>query len=349
MKHRLLQWLICPTCRSGGLLLRARRTRSVRVTRGHFTPEEGAPPGVDLAAGVEEEVVDGELTCAGCGAVWPIRGGVPRMLPAEVEEGPRSAHRWTTFDGGQPEWEENFLDLAQPLVPDDFLGRLVLDAGCGYGRHAFFAARYGAEVIALDSSADAVEAARENTRAHSRVHVVQGDLHRPPIRDGAMDLTYSFGVLHHLDAPELAFEALSQTVRPGGRLALWVYGPRQGLTLHIGNALRGATSGMDADQLHGLARNIARGLRLFSHTPYRVLGQLPVAGAVVRHLPVHDHHQWPFEVVVADVWDRLRIPVRHWFPRERLELMFTNAGYADVLVSRRVRNNETFRAQGIRR
>ncbi len=349
MKYRLLQWLACPACRGVDLRLETRRTRSVPITRGHFTPAEGEVPGVDLAAGREEEVMEGTLHCGDCGAHYPIRDGIPRMMPAGAAEGPATAHRWTTFDTARPEWEENFLDLSDPLVPGDFLGRLVLDAGCGYGRHAYFAARFGAEVIALDSSGDAVGAAAENTRSSSRVHAIQGSVYQPPLREGIVDLCYSYGVLHHLDDPDAAFEALGATVRTGGRLSLWVYGPRKGLTLHVSNALRGATAGMSPETLHGFSRNVARFLRLFSHTPYRVLGSVPVAGTVVRHLPVHDHHQWPFDVVVADVWDRLRIPVRHWFPREKLELMFTNAGYADVHVTRRVRNNETFRATGIRR
>jgi SAM-dependent methyltransferase len=349
MKHRLLHWLACPTCRSERLRLEARRTRTVRVTSDQFSPEEGVPDGVDRERGTETEVMDGLLCCDECGAKWPIQDGVPRMMPADAAVGPASAHRWTTFDAASPAWEENFLDLMHPLLPADFLGKTVLDAGCGYGRHAFFAARYGAEVIALDSSTDAISSAAANTKGCSRVHLVQGDVYRPPVRDGAMDHTWAFGLLHHLEQPERAFEALGQTVRSGGRLSLWTYGPRQGLTLHISNALRGASSGMTADQQHSLSKNIARALRLFSHTPYRFLAGVPVAGTVVSHLPVHDHHQWPFDVVVADIYDRLRIPVRHWFTRERLEGMLTNAGYADVQVSRRVRNNETFRASSVRR
>lgn len=53
--------------------------------------------------------------------------------------------------------------------------------------------------------------------------------------------------------------------------------------------------------------------------------------------------------MVADVYDRLRIPVRHWFTGEELETWLMEAGYADIRVSRRVRNNETFRALGTRR
>ena len=61
-----------------------------------------------------------------------------------------------------PHWEENFRSYFEPLVKrDDFAGKLVLDAGCGFGRHAFYAAKFGAEVLAMDLS-EAVEAAYEN-------------------------------------------------------------------------------------------------------------------------------------------------------------------------------------------
>jgi SAM-dependent methyltransferase len=349
VKYRLLQWLCCPACGATNLTANATQTEERPLTSARLDSASQPPRGMDPVRRTETEILTGSLQCDSCAAAYAIRDGIPRMLATESEEGPTTAHRFTTFDTAQPAWEESFLDYAAPLEPKDFLGRVVLDAGCGYGRHAWFAARYGAEVIAMDSSADAVASAAANTRELGDVHVVQGDLFRPPVRDEAFDVVYCFGVLHHLEQPELAITALGERLRSGGRLALWVYGHRQGATLVINNALRGATSGMEPDQLHKLCRVIATGLRLFSHTPYVLLNGVPVAREVVSHLPVHEHHKWPYDVVVADVFDRLRIPVHHWFSREQLELLLTNEGYANVQVTRRIRNNETFRVLGTRR
>ncbi len=349
MKYRLLQWLACPACRGSDFELHTHRSQTRPLFRGQVQDEDRDQPGLDLDRLQESEVVEGALVCGPCGATYPIRDGIPRMLPPGSEEGPSTAHRLTEIDSLQPAWEENFRDLAEPLEPADFLGRRVLDAGCGFGRHAVHAARYGAEVFALDSSVDAVESTARNTASLARVHVVQGDLLRPPFREGAFDLVYCFGVLHHLEQPRAAFDALTLLVAPGGRLALWVYGRRQGLIRHASNALRGLTTNMEPAELTRFSTWIARGLRVFSHTPYRFLGDAPVVGTVVSHLPVHDHHQWPFEVVVADIYDRLRIPVRHWFSGKELEVWLMEAGYADIRVARRVRNNETFRALGTRR
>jgi len=348
MKYRLLSWLCCPECRSSDLRLETVKTAVIPVFSSQFTEGED-PAGVDSSRGEEQVILSGALHCGECGSVYPIRDGVPRMMPKGADDGPNSSHAGTVLDVERPEWENNFQELMAPLKPGSFIGKLVLDAGGGFGRHAFFAARYGAEVVCLDTGPDTVAAAQKNLGHLSRTHVVQGCIYSPPFREATFDLTYCLGVLHHLKDPKAAFRNLGTTVKPGGRLSLFVYGPRQGLTLAASNTLRAVTKDMSSDQLMQLSGAIARGLRLFSHTPYRALRHVPVAHDIVSRLPVHDHHQWAFEVVVADVYDRLRVPVHHWFSGEELEGMLTDDGYADVQVTRRVRNNETFRATGVRR
>lgn len=349
MKYRLMNWLACPACKSTRLALETRRTETRAVCTGHFEPLETEVAGVDLKRREEVEILDGAIHCKDCGAAYAIRDGVPRMLLPGADEGPESAHRWTTFDSTHPEWEENFLELSEPLKAPDFLGKLVLDAGCGFGRHSYFAARYGAEVVAMDANGDAIASALANTRTLERVHLVQADLLHPPFRENLFDMVMSFGVLHYLDKPSDALDALSEVLRPGGRFSIWVYGPRQGVALSMTNAVRGVTTGLEPEELYRVSQVISSGLRIFSHTPYRFLQKVPVAGAVVSHLPVHDHHKWPFKVVVADVYDRLRHPIKHWFKQDELEVWFGEKGFINVSVARRVRNNETFRATGTRR
>lgn len=346
MKLRLLDLLACPACGEGTFHIAIDRAEEREVWAAHVEPEESVP-GMD--GGRLTEVQAGRLTCGDCGAVFPIVDGIPRLLPPGGSEGPDTGHRLTQFEVAAPEFEENFRDLLQPLSPEVFIGKTVLDAGCGFGRHTFFAARYGAEVVGVDTSEAAVKAAAHNLRDSVRAHVVQGDVERPPFRRSAFDLVYSFGVLHHLADPPKAFRALDELVKPGGRLSVWAYGPRQGLTRIATGALRGATEQMTSDQLLRTSQVIAGALRIFSHTPHRFLGATPVLGSVVTHLPVHDHSRWPFDVVVADVYDRLRIPVTAYFRGEDFERWYAEAGYADIQVSRRVRNTESFRATGVRR
>ena len=58
-------------------------------------------------------------------------------------------------------------------------GDLVLDLGCGFGRHAFEAARRGASVVALDAGPEEVA----QVRATLGAMVEAGELARRPPRD----------------------------------------------------------------------------------------------------------------------------------------------------------------------
>jgi SAM-dependent methyltransferase len=106
--------------------------------------------------------------------------------------------------------------------PRELAGRLVLDAGCGGGRYARLLGRQGARVIGVDLSS-AVDKAAELCADLPEVEIVQADLLDLPVAEGAFDLVYSIGVLHHTPDPRRAFGQIARRVKPGGRLAVWLY------------------------------------------------------------------------------------------------------------------------------
>jgi SAM-dependent methyltransferase len=55
--------------------------------------------------------------------------------------------------------ERNSLAGISPLNPRDFGDRVVLDAGCGKGRHIFLAAQFKARTVVGVDLSDAIEAA----------------------------------------------------------------------------------------------------------------------------------------------------------------------------------------------
>src|SRR3954469_16725282 len=111
------------------------------------------------------------------------------------------------------------------------VGDHVLDLGCGFGRHAFEAARRGADVVAVDHSAEelaqvnglfaAMRGAGE-IPAGSLTRAVRADLLALPFPDDYFDVVMASEVLEHIPDDEQAIAEIARVVRPGGRVAVTV-------------------------------------------------------------------------------------------------------------------------------
>jgi SAM-dependent methyltransferase len=116
--------------------------------------------------------------------------------------------------------EKDFLKKTG-LKPEDLKGKLVLDVGCGMGRFAEVATRWGARVIGIDLSA-AAEVAAKNLAGRDFL-AFQADVLALPFAPETFDCIYSVGVLHHTPSCEQAFKVLPQLLKPGGVIAVWLY------------------------------------------------------------------------------------------------------------------------------
>jgi SAM-dependent methyltransferase len=204
MKERLLQYLACPSCQ-GEILLCAVVKRD------------------------SNEILEGTLQCSICGASFPIIRGVPRFADlAQIEEDKAATAssfgwQWQHFTQVDPRYEEQMLGWLAPVNRDFFKDKVVLEGGCGKGRHTLLAARWGArDIVSIDLS-EAVETAFAATRGAENIHIVQADLLNPPLAR-AFDYAFTIGVLHHLPDPQAGFKKLASKIKPGGYFSVWVYG-----------------------------------------------------------------------------------------------------------------------------
>ena len=110
-------------------------------------------------------------------------------------------------------------------------GDLLLDLGCGLGRHAFEAFRRGARVVALDYSAAelkdvaglfAAMAAHGEAGPGALGVTTNGDACRLPFADDTFDHVIASEVLEHVPDDSAALAELHRVLKPGGTLAATV-------------------------------------------------------------------------------------------------------------------------------
>ena len=311
MKERLVELLACPGC--------------------------GKDLTLDVSARDGAEVMEGQLSCTGCPQRFRVHQGVPRFAEVmhEVEERTAEAfgYEWTHYSELAQRYRQQYLDWIAPVTADFFKGKRVLEGGCGKGRHTALAAEFGAaEVVAIDLS-EAVDAAFANTRHLPNVHIVQGDLNRPPVKQ-LFDYAFSVGVLHHLPDPERGFQALVSRLKPGGAISAWVYGREgNGWIVHIVTPTREhVTSHMPHGLLDVLSGVLTVPLYLATKLFYRPTRNTGLA----RFLPYGPYlsyiSDFPFREQRSIVFDHLVAPVAFYIRRDEFAQWFERAGLTGVTI-----------------
>jgi SAM-dependent methyltransferase len=258
---------------------------------------------------------DSGLHCSACGLRFPEIRGVLRF----VEEGNYAdsfGYQWRRFQTTQlDDADKNMseLDFIQKtgLKPADFKGKLVLDVGCGMGRFAEVATRWGARVVGIDLSA-ATEVAARNLSDREFV-AFQADVFSLPFAPETFDCVYSMGVLHHTPDCEKAFKVLPQYVKPGGMLAVWLYSGYNNW-YRFSDQYRKVTHRLSPRLLHGFFRVavpffywLDRGLRMVP-----ILGK-PAAGLIHHVFPVNRHRDPEMRVLDTLDWYSPRYQSKHTY------------------------------------
>ena len=285
MDSELIALARCPKCRSGDLAV------------------AGEPPR--------------DLVCGDCGAKMPVVDGIPRMAGSTDSYAASFGRQWNRYDVVRPEEDEATFLVKTGVNARNLSGQNVLDAGCGGGRYARLCGSYGAKVIGVDLSAAVLKAA-DLCASFQNVAILQADLLDLPLADSAFDLVYSIGVLHHTPDPRRAFAEIARKVKPGGRLAVWLYRRNLAVQEWLNSGLRAVTTRLPARFLEPVCVGVG------------ALGSIPILNRTLNKIAnFSSHPDWTLRV--CDNFDWYAPPYQSHHSIGELKRWFNEEGFTDLV------------------
>lgn len=293
----------------------------------------------------QKRIKEGLLLCS-CGQWFPIINGIPRILIGKLrnlikihhsnflvkysqklfpieqferdflqERTALSHEKIKPLPSNFKEWDEGEKPWIEPLTPEFYVGKIILDAGCRLGNHTYFAAKYGAKLVIGIDIGETVEYAFEANREMDNVLIIQADIHNIPTKT-IFDFIFSIGVLHHLPVPEKGFTKLLEKSKSNSKLLIWVYRLENYQDLKLILLLRKFTT----------RSIILSKFFSFIHTTILVLRirsyNLRFKKYEKRNLFFEYLKNFNFNQIKEYVFDQLAPPIAYYYSKEELETWF---------------------------
>ncbi|WP_166827909.1 methyltransferase domain-containing protein [Thalassoroseus pseudoceratinae] len=259
---------------------------------------------------------DQKLVCSTCGTQYPIENGIPRFV--ESQHLASFGFQWNRYEVAHADEDRATFEAKTGFRLSEMSGLRVLDAGCGGGRYCKILAEAGAIVYGADHS-NAVDKAKKLCEDQPNTHFVQADLKKLPFAPESFDAVFSIGVMHHDAKTQDVFNAAAKMVKPGGRLAVWLYRRNQWWQEWINNRLRHRTVRWSNDRLERWSR--------FGAT----LGGIPVLNRTLNKVVNFSNHP-SRENRICDTFDWYAPAYQHHHTVAELMDWFRSAGFEDIRV-----------------
>ncbi|MCK4589179.1 MAG: methyltransferase domain-containing protein [Nanoarchaeota archaeon] len=346
MKKNILNLIICPFCKSSFDL------------------------DIFFEGGIE--IIHGLLKCR-C-REYPIINGVPRILPDSFRGELMKNHRkffekysvknyqvkktkkdqeklvtvdrfsyeWKKFSSLHNEYEKQFLDWVK-VGKDFFKNKVILDGGCGTGRHCYYASRYGAKMLVGIDLGESIEVAYRNNQENQNAHFVQADIYHLPFKERTFDYIYSIGVLHHLPNPEAGFRKILALVKKKGFISIWVYGREGNFLLKLMDPMRKYFFSKLPLRLVDFISFMSMLLLFPIFKVYEIINETKGMRLITRILPQNYFFYYlsklNFRICHSIVFDQMLAPTAFYHTKKEIVGWFKRANINKFKITRRNKNS----------
>jgi SAM-dependent methyltransferase len=235
----------------------------------------------------------------------------------------RFGFEWNKYSELTPEYEGMFEGWIQPLTPNDFKEKTVLDAGCGMGRNSYWCLKWGAKhVTAFDLDNRSLAATRKTLEEFKeKISVENKNIYDIPW-ENEFDIVFSVGVIHHLKEPEKALKSIAKALKPGGDLIIWVYGYEgyEWIVKYINPIRKMITSKMPLWLVHIITYFFSIPLWIFVKI---TRGPSPYLKQISKYKFWHIH---------SIAFDQLIPEVANYWKKEEVEALLKTTGLTNITV-----------------
>jgi SAM-dependent methyltransferase len=274
-------------------------------------PDDLVCPQCRIALSVETD----NVRCANCSIDFPIDAGIARFV--QQEHLASFGLQWNRYEVAHDDEDRATFQAKTGVKLDELNGLSVLDAGCGGGRYCKVAAEAGANVTGADHSSAVTKA--DSLCQGLDVRLVQADLKRLPFPEESFDLAFSIGVMHHDKDTRSVFDAVSKMVKPGGRMAVWLYRKNTWPQEVLNNFLRRRTTKWKPERLEPWCRFGA------------LLGGIPLIKQSLSKVANFSTHPVR-ENRICDTFDWYAPEFQYHHSTNELKEWFSEAGYEELQV-----------------
>lgn len=247
---------------------------------------------------------------------------------------------WSSFD------QKSLSEREKNKIFDDYFGifpwdhlpnnSVGADIGCGSGRWASVVASKVGFLHLVDASDKALDVARNNLRDRNNCDFIHASVADLPFDDNSLDFAYSLGVLHHVPDTAGAITSISEKMKSGAPLLLYLYyafDNKSGwykAAWKFSDMWRKVISAMPFGAKNFVCQIIA-GLVYWPLA--RCAKMLNALGVMPSSWPLAYYRDKTFYVMRTDALDRFGTRLEQRFTRQQIENMFLQAGMRDILFS----------------
>lgn len=216
------------------------------------------------------------------------------------------------YRGGLVEDTKRSLHTKTFLSEKDFEGKILLDAGCGNGRHASESSKLCETLICVDAS-EAIFAASKNLKERKNVVFVQASLFELPLKKSSVDVVYSIGVMQHTGNASLMLKSLQNILKKDGKFGLNCYGTGHFGYEIIDYSLRYFITKMSKVSQHRVSE-------IFARTSI-IIEKIPIFGKLTHKIIYSFINLQPSRCIMFDWYSPI---LAEHYSRKKLKRLFNN-------------------------